>query len=40
IVNEIAEYKDKIELDTQRLKEVEGRLNLINSLKSKYGSTI
>lgn len=40
IVNEIEKYKDKIELNTQRLKEVEGRLNLINSLKSKYGSTI
>jgi len=40
IINEIEKYKDKIELDTQRLKEVEGRLNLINSLKSKYGSTI
>jgi DNA repair protein RecN (Recombination protein N) len=40
IVNEIEEYKDKISLDTQRLKEVEERLNLINSLKSKYGSTI
>ena len=40
IVNEIVKYKDKINLDSQRLKEVEGRLNLINSLKSKYGSTI
>jgi len=40
IVDEIEKYKDKVELDTQRLKEVEGRLNLINSLKSKYGSTI
>lgn len=40
IVNEIVKYKDKIDLDSQKLKEVEGRLNLINSLKSKYGSTI
>jgi len=40
LVNEIEKYKDKIELDTPRLKEVEGRLNLINNLKSKYGSTI
>ena len=40
IVNEIVKYKDKIDLNSQRLKEVEGRLNLINSLKSKYGSTI
>ena len=40
IVNEIVKYKDGIDLDSQKLKEVEGRLNLINSLKSKYGSTI
>jgi len=40
IVNEIVKYKDEIDLDSQRIKEVEGRLNLINSLKSKYGSTI
>lgn len=40
IVNEIVKYKDEINLDSQRIKEVEGRLNLINSLKSKYGSTI
>ena len=40
IVNEIVKYKDEIDLDNQKLKEVEERLNLINSLKSKYGSTI
>jgi len=40
IVNEIVKYKDEIELDSQKLKEVEGRLNLINNLKSKYGSTV
>jgi len=40
IVNEIVKYKDGIDLDSQKLKEVEGRLNLINSLKSKYGSTV
>jgi len=40
LVKEIESYKDKIELDPQRLKEVEERLNLLNSLKSKYGSTI
>lgn len=40
IVNEIIKYKDKIDLDTQKLKEVEERLNLINTLKGKYGSTI
>jgi len=31
IVNEIVKYKDEIDLDSQRIKEVEGRLNLINS---------
>ena len=40
IVNEIVKYKDEIELDSGKLKEVEGRLNLINNLKSKYGSAI
>ncbi len=40
IVTEIVKYKDEIDLDSQKLKEVEGRLNLINSLKSKYGSTV
>jgi len=40
IVNEIVKYKDEIDLDSQKLKEIEGRLNLINSLKSKYGSTV
>ncbi len=40
IVNEIVKYKDGIDLDSQKLKEVEERLNLINNLKSKYGSTI
>ncbi len=40
IVNEIVKYKDEIELDSQKLKEVEGRLNMINGLKSKYAPTI
>jgi len=40
IVNEIVRYKDEIELDSQKLKEVAARLNLINNLKSKHGSTI
>lgn len=40
LVNEIEDYKDKIELNTQRLREVEERLNLINNLKSKYGDSI
>ena len=32
IVSEIVKYKDEIDLDSQKLKEIEGRLNLINSL--------
>ncbi|GAB4117379.1 MAG: DNA repair protein RecN [Candidatus Caldatribacteriota bacterium] len=40
LVYEIENYKDKIELNTQRLKEVEERLNLINNLKNKYGDNI
>lgn len=40
VVNDIMEYKDKVSLNLEKLKEVEERLNLINSLKSKYGNTI
>ncbi len=40
LVYEMENYKDKIELNTQRLKEVEERLNLINNLKNKYGDSI
>ena len=40
IVRDITEYKDKVNLNQTRLKEVEERLNLINNLKSKYGNSI
>ena len=33
-------YRDGIEYDPDRLHEIEGRLDLINDLKRKYGSTI
>jgi len=39
-VSEITEYKDKVSLNPEKLREVEERLNLINNLKSKYGNTI
>lgn len=39
-VSEITEYKDKVSLNPEKLREVEERLNLINNLKSKYGNNI
>jgi len=39
-VDNIINYKDKINLNQQRLKEIEERLNIINHLKNKYGNTI
>lgn len=33
-------YADRMELDPERLRELEGRLNLIHSLKRKYGATL
>lgn len=38
--SEITEYKDKVSLNPEKLREVEERLNFINNLKSKYGNTI
>ena len=44
IINEtsrsIEEFQNSLEFDPQRLEEIESRLNLINTLKKKYGSTI
>jgi len=34
------DYKDKINLNQQRLQEIEERLNIINHLKNKYGNSI
>ncbi len=38
--NELAHYVDRLELDPARLHELEERLNLMHSLKRKYGSTL
>jgi DNA repair protein RecN (Recombination protein N) len=40
ISSQIMEYKDKIDLDVAQLQEIEGRLNLINHLKHKYGNSL
>ena len=36
----LSHYAEKIEIDPARLEQLEERLNLINSLKRKYGATI
>ena len=38
--SELSHYADKMEIDPARLQELEERLNLINSLKRKYGATL
>lgn len=37
---ELSHYADKVEVDPARLAELEGRLDLIQSLKRKYGATL
>jgi len=37
---ELSRYTDRVELDPVRLRELEERLNLLHSLKRKYGSTL
>ncbi len=37
---DLSHYADKIEIDPARLQQVEERLNLIHSLKRKYGSSL
>ena len=37
---ELSRYADKVDVDPARLAEVEERLNLIHSLKRKYGTTL
>ena len=37
---ELSHYADKIDLDSGRLQELEERVNLIHTLKRKYGATI
>jgi len=38
--SELSSYRDRLELDPNRLQELEERLNLIHSLKRKYGSSL
>ncbi|TDT61932.1 DNA repair protein RecN [Fonticella tunisiensis] len=40
IIDEIREYRDSIDFDPEELNDIEARLDLINRLKRKYGSTI
>ncbi|MFC1907628.1 DNA repair protein RecN [Chloroflexota bacterium] len=40
VARDIRSYSDRLEYDPQRLEAVESRLELINSLKRKYGQTI
>ena len=37
---ELSRYSDKVDLDPARLQQLEERLNLIHSLKRKYGATL
>lgn len=37
---ELSRYLDRVELDPARLRELEERLNLVQSLKRKYGATL
>src|SRR5207244_3452749 len=37
---ELSRYVDSVELDPARLQELEERLNLLQSLKRKYGSSL
>lgn len=38
--NDLSHYMDRVDVDPARLRELEERLNLIHSLKRKYGSTL
>jgi DNA repair protein RecN (Recombination protein N) len=38
--SELSHYAEKVDLDPNRLQQLEERLNLINSLKRKYGTTL
>lgn len=40
ITMEISQYTETLEFDAERLNEIESRLNEINRLKKKYGSTV
>ena len=38
--SELSRYLDRVELDPERLQQLEERLNLLHSLKRKYGATL
>jgi DNA repair protein RecN (Recombination protein N) len=38
--HELSSYSDRLELDPERLRELEERINLLHGLKRKYGATI
>jgi DNA repair protein RecN (Recombination protein N) len=38
--SELSRYTDRVELDPARLRELDERLNLVHSLKRKYGATL
>ena len=40
VQSELTRYLDKVDLDPERLRELEERLNVIQSLKRKYGATL
>ncbi|HOF89032.1 MAG TPA: DNA repair protein RecN, partial [Armatimonadota bacterium] len=40
VCRELADYRDRVQFDPERLEEVEERLELIAALKRKYGETI
>ncbi len=40
VCHELADYRDRVQFDPERLEEVEERLELISSLKRKYGETV
>jgi DNA repair protein RecN (Recombination protein N) len=40
VVGSISNYLDRVEVDPARLQELEERLNLVQSLKRKYGATV
>ncbi len=40
VCHELADYRDRVQFDPERLAEVEERLELLGSLKRKYGETI
>lgn len=40
LLSDLSHYADRIDLDPARLQELDERLNLIHSLKRKYGSTL